>query len=145
MKYEDHLAVLGPEIARFAAVVKGMDMSAPVPGCPDWDLAALIGHMGHVHRWVHHIVSSGAQEPVGFMAVKFPRPDDPADLPAWLAEGGPLLVEELSGDPDAPVWGFGGNSRRWWARRMLHEASVHRADAELTLGLEPVRDRKSVV
>jgi uncharacterized protein (TIGR03083 family) len=25
----------------------------------------------------------------------------------------------------------------WWARRMLHETAVHRADAELSLGLEP--------
>lgn len=140
MELADHLAILGPEIERFAGIVKGMDMTAPVPGCPEWDLAALIGHIGHVHRWVHHILATSAQEPVPWTSVTYDKPEDPDALPEWLAAGAGPLLAELSGDPDAPVWGFGGNHRRWWARRMLHETSMHRADAELTLGLEPVRD-----
>jgi uncharacterized protein (TIGR03083 family) len=140
MRYEDHLAVLAPEITRFASVVRGMDMTAPVPGCPEWNLAALIEHTGHVHRWVTHILATGAQAPVPWTSVEYDKPEDPDELPAWLGAGGPPLLAELGKDPDAPVWGFGGNDRRWWVRRMLHETSVHRADAELTLGLEPVRD-----
>jgi uncharacterized protein (TIGR03083 family) len=41
-------------------------------------------------------------------------------------------------DPDAPMWVWGPDPHvRWWARRMLHETTVHRADAELTLGRTP--------
>jgi uncharacterized protein (TIGR03083 family) len=140
MRHEEHVTLLGPEIARFVAVAEKADMAAPVPGCPEWDLAGLVRHMGHVHRWVTHIIESNAQSWVGFASVDIPKPEDPADLPAWLAAGAGPLLEALSGDPDAPVWGFGGNSRRWWSRRMLHETTVHRADAERTLGLEPEVD-----
>lgn len=145
MEHEEYLALLGPEIARFASVAEKADMAAPVPGCPEWTFADLAGHMGHVHRWVTHIISTNAQKWVGFASVEVARPEDPADLPAWLAEGAGPLLEALSGDPDAEVWGFGGNSRRWWARRMLHETTVHRADAERTLGLEPEIDAEVAV
>lgn len=145
MRFEDHLEGVKREIARFAAVVDKADMGAPVPGCPDFDIAKLVGHMGHVHRWVTHIISSDAQAPVGYASVTFPKPEDPAELGAWLAAGAAPLLSQLGGDPDAPVWGFGGNSRRWWARRMLHETTVHRSDAERAIGLEPEIDPEVAV
>src|SRR6201999_987524 len=38
---------------------------------------------------------------------------------------------------ETPVWTFlGSRPAYWWARRRLHEATVHRADAALALGLE---------
>ncbi len=36
--------------------------------------------------------------------------------------------------------GPGDAGSGWWARRMLHETAVHRADAELALGIEPEFD-----
>src|SRR5262249_55605113 len=39
------------------------------------------------------------------------------------------------------VWTWGpGRSAGWWSRRMLHETTVHRADAELALGRMPEID-----
>jgi hypothetical protein len=47
------------------------------------------------------------------------------------------LLTELQ--PDAPAWtwmeGAGESTVGGWARRMAHEALVHRADAELTAGI----------
>ena len=41
-------------------------------------------------------------------------------------------------DPDARMWAWGPDKHaRFWSRRMLHETAVHRADAELSLGIEP--------
>lgn len=42
----------------------GADLSAKVPTCPDWTLRELVVHVGGAHRWVHHIVSTKALEPV---------------------------------------------------------------------------------
>jgi hypothetical protein len=49
-----------------------------------------------------------------------------------------LLTVLRAADPDAPMWSWGADRRaRFWPRRMLHEATVHRADAELALGFAP--------
>jgi uncharacterized protein (TIGR03083 family) len=38
---------------------------------------------------------------------------------------------------ETPVWTFlGSRPAYWWVRRRLHEATVHRADAALALGLD---------
>ncbi len=57
---------------------------------------------------------------------------------AWLAGGAPPLLAALAaGDPASAVWGWGGDTRAWWARRLLHETTLHRADAEMAIGCEP--------
>ena len=39
------------------------------------------------------------------------------------------------------MWSWAGPvASGWWARRMLHESIVHRADAELAVGTEPLID-----
>jgi uncharacterized protein (TIGR03083 family) len=61
----------------------------------------------------------------------------PAALDAWLAETGDMVVGALrEAGPDAKVWGWAGiNEARFWARRMTHGITVHRADAVLAAGL----------
>jgi uncharacterized protein (TIGR03083 family) len=137
MKHEDYVAAIGPEIERFATLLQGKDLSAPVPGCPDWDLERLISHTGVVHRWATQILETAATEPPGFRAIAETVPKERSDLPAWLAAGAGPLSEVLAGDPETPFWGWGGSNRAWWARRMLHETTVHRADAEMAIGCEP--------
>jgi uncharacterized protein (TIGR03083 family) len=61
----------------------------------------------------------------------------------WLTSGAaPLLAALRSAGPVAPVWTWGpGRTSGWWARRVLHETAVHRADTELALGTaDPVID-----
>ena len=124
-----------------AVVTSGADLSATVPTCPDWTLEMLNLHMGGVLRWAGTLVSKRAEENVADEEI--PRGDGPETpgnaeaLDAWLAEAGELAVGALrEAGPDAKVWAWSGiNTSGFWARRMTHEITVHRADAALTAGL----------
>ena len=138
MEHAEYVAGTSEEIARFAALVAHADLDARVPSCPDWDLGKLITHAGSVHRWVTHIISTRAADRVSPREVEMGLPPQRTDLPAWLAAGASPLGAALTTDPSSAVWTWGpGGTVGWWARRMLHETTVHRVDAQLALGLEP--------
>jgi uncharacterized protein (TIGR03083 family) len=138
MEHQAHLDGIRSEIVAMATVLEGKDPTAPVPACPDWDLAELIRHTGQVHRWVTAIVKTRSQEFLGWKDLDLGLPADASGLPSWLAAGAAPLLTELAADPTTPVWSFAPDkSVGWWARRLLHETTVHRADAELSLGLQP--------
>jgi uncharacterized protein (TIGR03083 family) len=126
-----YLDTITQEGGRVAVLARGDDLSVRVPSCPDWDLAALVSHLGWVHRYVTAWMDAG--EPVGRDLVG-PVGDD---LAAWFTEGLDALVERLDGcDPDAAVSTFVGPGTNWfWLRRMAHENTVHRWDAEDALGM----------
>lgn len=122
-------------------VTSGADLSRTVPTTPDWTLEQLVRHVGGALRWVEVIVRTGAEADVPEDQV--PGSDgpgergDPAALDAWLAESGELVVGALrKAGPDAKVWSWAGiDNAGFWARRMTHEVTVHRADATLAAGL----------
>ncbi|MGW1201202.1 maleylpyruvate isomerase family mycothiol-dependent enzyme [Streptomyces cyaneofuscatus] len=118
------------------ATLKGADLTANVPSCPDWNLRQLAVHVGGAHRWVGEIVRGRATEDVPEEKVPGaagPGSDDPAALDAWLAEGAAATVEALrEAGPDTEVWTWAWERRTaFWARRVTHETVVHRADAAL--------------
>lgn len=131
------------EISTLAAAVSDADdVALDVPTCPGWTLGELARHTGTIHRWATTIV---ATEAAG--RLPFPEVDSPwssADgWGQWLAAGAnPLLAALREAGPLTAVWSWGpGRTSGWWARRMLHESTVHRADAELALGIgEPAID-----
>jgi len=131
------------EIARLAAAVSDMsDTAADVPTCPGWSVAGLATHIGGIHRWVTAIVASQAPARLPFPEVA-PESTSAGDLAQWLTAGaGPLLESLRAAGPVTPVWTWGpGRTSGWWARRMVHETAVHRADAELAAGIAaPVID-----
>jgi len=132
----------GAEIGALADVVgDAPDIEADVPACPGWTVAGLAEHAGNVHRWATTIVASRAADRQPFPAVESPWSS--ADGWAqWLRSGAlPLLAALRSAGPAEQVWTWGpGGTSGWWARRMVHETVVHRADAELALGIQPVID-----
>jgi uncharacterized protein (TIGR03083 family) len=142
LDYESYCERTGAEIAAMSAVIAGADPDAPVPTCPEWTVARLVKHTGIVHRWVTEIVSSRAAERVDVRNVDVGLPASEESYPRWLADGAaPLVLELRSAGPDAAVWSWGADHRAsWWARRMLHETTVHRADAEFAVGAEPSFD-----
>jgi uncharacterized protein (TIGR03083 family) len=142
MEHEEYCARADAEIARMAAVTEGTDPRTPVPSCPEWDLARLLKHTGITHRWVTTIVTTRAIAPVSPRSIDAGLPGNPAEFPTWLASGAaPLMSALREAGPDTPVWSWSGQVRAgWWARRMLHETTVHRADAELAAGATPVFD-----
>ena len=110
------------------------DLAAAVPTCGDWTLRDLAGHMGWVHALVGSYVSSRATGPLsrGEMP-KVPADDSAVD---FAAEAFDRLLDALAGiDPDTPVWNWSPRpDAGFYFRRMLHETSVHRWDAENAVG-----------
>ncbi|MGW0884146.1 maleylpyruvate isomerase family mycothiol-dependent enzyme [Streptomyces sp. NPDC002671] len=123
-----------------AVATSGADLATPVPTCPEWSLEDLVRHMGAALRWVNALVRSRAQENIPSDRIPLRRgPEergDAAALDAWLAETGELVVGALrEAGPDTKVWSWQGNATSgFWARRMTHEITVHRADAVLAVG-----------
>lgn len=121
------------------AAVKGADLTARVPTCPDWSLRDLVVHVGGAHRWAGEIVRTRASAEIPDEEVpdaEGPGGDDPGALDAWLAEGAAETVAALrEAGPDTAVWTWAWEQRTaFWARRMVHETVVHRADAALATG-----------
>jgi uncharacterized protein (TIGR03083 family) len=135
----DHFDALADEGARFVAAVERGDPDARVPSCPDWALRDLVHHTGGIHRWATRIVSERATGPIdeSLETVAGGWPDD-QDLAAWFRAGHVLLVDALRAAPDdAEIWAFlrgSPSGRAFWARRQLHETTIHRVDAELASG-----------
>jgi uncharacterized protein (TIGR03083 family) len=125
-----------------ARISGGADPAAPVPTCPDWTLRQLVTHVGRAQRWAATIVATQSAAPIPFREVPDGRlPDDPAERPAWLRRGAAQLGEAVRGAGTGPVWThLGAGPASYWARRMAHEAAVHRADGQITVGIRPVID-----
>ncbi|WP_280271759.1 maleylpyruvate isomerase family mycothiol-dependent enzyme [Nocardia wallacei] len=116
------------------------DPATPVPTCPDWTLANLVAHVGRATRWAAATIAARTTAPIDIREVPgIRRPHDPDEAARWLRGGARAMLDNLAttGD-DTPVWTTTGTVRpaAWWVRRLLHEATVHRADATLALGRE---------
>jgi uncharacterized protein (TIGR03083 family) len=124
--------------AAFTAALRG-DLRRPVPGCPGWDLAALAGHLGGVHRWARDAITEGRPGELHETG-----PADPEQLRTWFAEGASALIETLhTTDPATPCWTFGPPPRTasFWQRRMPHETTLHAWDAHAALAEDLPLDR----
>jgi uncharacterized protein (TIGR03083 family) len=127
---EVYLGFLERDLAAVSACLDDGPLSAPVAGCPGWDLRQLVVHLGRTHRWATAALRSTEQPAYP------PRPDD-GRLAPWFAEGGAALVRALrSVDPARPCWSFspGTGTAAFWVRRQAHETAVHRWDAQHALG-----------
>jgi uncharacterized protein (TIGR03083 family) len=141
----EYEAAARAEIERMAESVRAGDLQAPVPSCPDWNVAHLVAHVGRVHRWAARMVHDRASERLDPRSFDLGLPGDATDARAygdWLAAGADLLGAAFAATPpDAPVWSWGADQHaRFWSRRMLHESSVHRVDADLARGIDPTVD-----
>ncbi|MFF6642195.1 maleylpyruvate isomerase family mycothiol-dependent enzyme [Streptomyces althioticus] len=142
LAHERYCDEIAHQIGELRSVVtSGADLSRAVPTTPDWTLEQLVRHLGGALRWVALMVRTGAEKETPEEDVPgFDGPEargDAAVLDAWLAESGDLAVGALrEAGPDARVWSWAGiENAGFWARRMTHEVTVHRADATLAAGL----------
>ncbi len=109
--------------------------TAPVPSCPGWSVAELIGHASGAHRWANHVVREGMTPQVRILPE---QPEQFSDLVAWYYAGLAELESTLRDtDPDAEVWTptAGTVGSRWWRRKMAVETAIHRWDAENAVAL----------
>jgi len=144
LRFGRYLDALSAQSALFAEALIGAELHQRVPTCTEWTLRQLVEHVGRAHRRATTIVTRRLTAPPdpGELEVAA-APEDPDSLGAWLCAGASELVGVMrAAGPQTPVWsGTEDHSVRSWARGMVHETAVHRADAEFTLGrqftLEP--------
>ncbi len=110
------------------------DLGAAVPTCGDWTLRDLAGHMGWVYALVGGYVAGRATEPM--TREQMPQVPDDDSAVDFAADALDRLVDALAGiDPDTPVWNWSPRpDAGFYFRRMLHETSIHRWDAENAVG-----------
>jgi uncharacterized protein (TIGR03083 family) len=128
----DFLDRLDGAMHQFADLVVTGDLEAPVPSCPGWSFADLVGHLGGVHQWARHAVIAG--NPDGRPT---PAPSAQPALAGWYREAADALISTLRNtDPSAPAWTFGPEPRTasFWSRRQAHETTMHLWDAGLSQG-----------
>jgi uncharacterized protein (TIGR03083 family) len=104
------------------------ELGRPVPTCPQWDLEALLGHLGTIHRWAARLLLAGPGERVRRRDVDAPPPG--AAVLAWLDESSQMALAALDhADLGRPVQTWAGKQpARWWLRRLAHESSMHAWD-----------------
>ena len=135
----DFRAALLEQTRAFGDLTRSGDPATPVPTCGDWTLGQLFRHVGRGNRWAAKIVIDRRSQPLDPRDVPDGRPpDDPDAAAAWLDDGARMVIEAVDRvGADTRVWTFlGPRPAGWWIRRRLHEATVHRADAALALGVE---------
>jgi uncharacterized protein (TIGR03083 family) len=131
---DDHLARLRAEGERLGEVAAATPLDAPVPGCPGWNLDALVRHIGDVHRWATAIVRDRIRERP---RIDSTAPDDRDGLLAWYGEGHAQLLAALAASNPQEVfwtWAPAPDPQAFWARRQSHETAIHRLDAEQAAG-----------
>ena len=105
----------------------------PIPTCPGWTMRQLMRHVGRAHRWAAEIIRTKADVSLDPRSVPDGRPpDDTEGALAWLLSGPEVLLDAVThvGGSDVTVATFDGpHPALWWVRRLLHESTVHRADA----------------
>ncbi|ORW01075.1 maleylpyruvate isomerase family mycothiol-dependent enzyme [Mycobacterium kyorinense] len=135
----DHAAALLEQNHAFGEVIRNADPSTPVPTCPEWTFKQLFRHVGRGDRWAAQIVRDRVDHYLDPRSVEGGKPPpDPDDAVSWLHGGAQLVIDAVEQvGMETPVWTFlGPRPAYWWVRRRLHEATVHRADAALALGLD---------
>ncbi|MGW1469070.1 maleylpyruvate isomerase family mycothiol-dependent enzyme [Streptomyces sp. NPDC002308] len=134
MDMSEQITQLGAEGRLLAAAAERAGTDAPVPTCPGWRVRDLLRHTGMVHRWATAFVAEGH---TGYVDDEGEPDLDEQELLDWFADGHRGLVAALEAAPrDLACWTFmpAASGSAFWARRQLHETTVHRVDAESALG-----------
>jgi uncharacterized protein (TIGR03083 family) len=145
---EAYLEHLDADVA--ALLDASADLTAPVPGCPDWTVRDLLSHVVGVYR--HKIVAldTDAQpEQQGFDSWGvIAEGADPRDV---LREEYSALRQRLAArDASAATYAWWPSEQTvgFWQRRMAHETAVHRWDAQSAVdgpdSADPIEDHLAV-
>lgn len=108
--------------------------TAPVPHCPGWDCATLLMHLGNVYHFVARLVSAapGSREEVPARTEEEPPGVELAD---WFDAARSAVIDALAGaGTDKAMWTWTeARDSGFFHRRMAHESTMHRLDADLAV------------
>jgi uncharacterized protein (TIGR03083 family) len=129
---EDYLTGIADAADRLASWCTDAGLDAPVPTCPGWNVRDLLAHQGMVHRWA--AATLRGEDPLAYDDVAVEAVGRThGDPTAWLRAGADDLLTALREAPDdLRVMTFlkeAPPARRFWARRQLHETTIHALDA----------------
>jgi uncharacterized protein (TIGR03083 family) len=127
---------LASDFARLREMAATEDLTRPVPTCPGWTLSDLVRHVATVYLHKVECMRQGVN----------PQPWPPADVEveeplALLDRSYAALAAEFdTRAPESPAftWYAPDQTVGFWIRRMAQETVIHRVDAELAAGAEPV-------
>jgi uncharacterized protein (TIGR03083 family) len=107
-----------------------------VPACPGWTVADLVEHLTVLLHWVRESVSRGVITKPADRVTPVPRPEWPEALDGLRRELTGTIETLDALDPEFPAWTWPAQAKKagFWHRRMAHEISVHRWDAESAAG-----------
>jgi uncharacterized protein (TIGR03083 family) len=130
------LAALRADSPALQDAVAQAGPDAAVPSCEGWTVADLTGHVTGLLHWVREMVARGVTDhPPAFVELE-PAPEWDAALDGLRREltGTIETLEALEADFPAWNWAPQAKTAGFWQRRMAHEISVHRWDAEAAAG-----------
>lgn len=139
----DFLHLLRVEAARLSEI-KPDHLPLEIPHIEGWTVQSVIGHTGWVLRFAGLCLSTDPDNPPSRSSVPEPPPGD--EVIDWFTTGSQELQELLADtDFDALRPTFTGpQPATWWARRLSHEVSMHRWDAESAFGSpDPIDARQA--
>lgn len=130
MEHLEFLDVITSQASLLAAAARSVGPDAATPATPEWTMAKLVKHTGTTHRWVIAIAATREFANPGDLDLGLP--DDEAAYPDWIEAGAAQLTATLRDiDPDEDMWSWGPDQHaRFWSRRMAHETTIHRWDAQ---------------
>lgn len=133
LNYNEHLASVEASVAAFGEAIAAGPLEARVPTCPDWDVAALVHHVGGFTGFWTHVLTEGT----GRSKPEYEEPplaEGAASVAKWWeGVGGALLTELRETAPETKVWTWAPSdeSAAFVATRCTHELAVHALDARL--------------
>lgn len=125
---------MGEALGNACAVLRGnaasAGLDAVVPTCPGWRVRDLVTHLGVVHRWSAAFVTKNKPRPDAVVEAEAAAS---VDLLYWFDDGMVELLNAFASTPaDLDIRFFLHDApppRDAWLRRMVHEATIHAADA----------------
>ncbi len=128
----------------FREAVGDAELTAPVPSCPGWTFTELVRHVGRFLESTTAYLTSGSTVPLP----PLPPPSEAEPL-AYLDEQLAAAAAILPTVPsNRPVWTFSpaAPDLAWvWLRRIAHELTLRRWDAQAALVRLVPTDREQAV
>lgn len=128
MELAGYLSNIRSDVTSLVAAARA-EPHAPVAACDGWDRRTLVQHLCVPFGWATAQAEAGPDDRRGFKDA--PRPgegDDPFEFLTTATERMVAAFSAMDATTTWPTWA-GPRPASWFARRMAHEAAVHRWDA----------------
>ncbi len=112
LEHDEYVAAIRADGSALATAAARAGIDAPVPSCPEWTVADLLGHIGRIHRWIASGIVDRATDRDTHWSQAEPPPAD--ERVEWFAAGVPLLADALAeAGPDVELWSWTPDKTTW--------------------------------